>query len=1336
MTRPGVEDILPLSPLQQGLLFHAVYDDESADIYAVQLVLEIEGPLNAASLRQAASVLLQRHSNLRAAFIHEKFEEPVQVIPRKVELPWAEKDLSRLAADERAGEWDRWLAEDRARRFDLSKPPLIRFTLVTLAPGTYRLVISNHHILLDGWSMPVLLRELLELYGTAGDASALPRVTPYRDYLTWLAKQDPEAAKAAWARSLAGFDEPSLVGPVERGQQESFPQRISVELPAGLSATLVQRTRAAGRTLNTLLQAVWATVVSQLTGRDDIVLGTVVSGRPPHIPGIESMVGLFINTLPARVTLDPAETFGALLDRVQAEQGALTHYHHVGLTELQQLTGLSTLFDTCVVVENYPVNADELKMPDDGIRITGFDGRDATHYAAVLTAIPGERIHLHLEYQEGTFSQAVAQSVLDRVLLLLEQAAEAENTPVRALQLVTAQERERLLTEWSPEIPAGEETDLVALFAERVADSPEDTAVVAGGTALSYAELDAESNRLARHLIAQGVGGEGLVALALPRTEQMFVALLAVLKAGAAYLPVDPEYPADRIAYLLDDARPVLVLTTVESAEAIEPHCETHLVLDSPPVRDVLDSLPAHAVTDEERIRALSPLNSAYVIFTSGSTGRPKGVVISHRNAVRTFRSHSAGLFRIERESAGRRLRVALSAAFTFDVSVDDVLWMIAGHEVHIVSEDARHDPELLNEYIVKERIDVLDITPTHLQHLLSAGLMEGDEHRPRTLQVGGEATNQAFWDELRALPSTTAYNQYGPTEATVDAIQAVFTDSPRPVIGRPLPNTRVYVLDAHLRLQPPGVAGELYLAGPTLARGYLGRPGLSSERFVADPFGSPGDRMYRTGDVVQWTTNGQIEYVGRTDDQVKIRGFRIELGEVDAALAAHPSVSRSAVVVHEDTTGAKQLVGYLVPVEGVVLDTGEVRAQLAKALPDYMVPAAFVVLDSLPLTTNDKLDRRALPAPDFNERATGRGPRNEREEVLCRLFADVLGVETIGIDESFFHLGGHSLTATRLVSRIRKALEAELSVRSLFQSPTVAGIAELLGSADEARRPLSVMERPADIPLSAAQTRLWFLNRLEGIGGNYNLPIALRLTGDLDVPALAEAFGDVVARHESLRTVFPETDGQPRQEILPAADVRIGLTAVPIAEEALEDELRRATDTRFDLAAEVPVRVRLFRLGSRDHVLSVTLHHIAGDGWSMAPLARDLATAYAARCGGAAPAWEPLPVQYADYTLWQREVLGDENDPHSPLAQQIAYWRANLTGAPEELSLPTDRPRPAEPTRRAADVPVRLDASTHERLLNLSQTTGASFFMVLQAGVAALLTRHGAGTDVPIGSP
>jgi len=601
-----------------------------------------------------------------------------------------------------------------------------------------------------------------------------------------------------------------------------------------------------------------------------------------------------------------------------------------------------------------------------------------------------------------------------------------------------------------------------------------------------------------------------------------------------------------------------------------------------------------------------------------------------------------------------------------------------------------------------------------------------------------GEALSEGVANDIRsALAGCEIANIYGPTEATVYAT-AWYSDDEvvgTPPIGRPTYNTRVYVLDAGLRPVPAGVVGELYIAGLGLARGYLGRAGLTAERFVADPFGAPGSRMYRTGDLVRWCKDGNLEYLGRVDDQVKIRGFRIELGEIETVLAGHPEVAQAAVLIREDQPGDKRLVAYVVPGSAHSPSPAALRQRVAERLPEYMVPVV-VILDQLPLTPNGKLDRKALPAPELSTAVSGRGPRTPQEEILCELFAEVLGLSRVGVDDSFFDLGGHSLLAIRLISRVRSVFRVELSIRSLFEAPTVISLAERLGAAAGARESVRRMDRPAELPLSYGQQRFWFLNQIEGASATYNIPLLVRLSGELDLDALQTALGDVVARHESLRTVFPQTDGKPRQLILDGEMAQLTIPVEVVGPAGLDEALSAAASEGFDLAVDIPLRVRLFVAGPDEYVLLLLLLHIAGDGRSAPPLMRDLAAAYEARCAGGVPVWSPLPVQYADYALWQRRIVGDEDDPDSVGAQQLGFWTKALAGLPDQLELPTDRPRPAVASYRGGTVDFCIPEELYGRLRGLARDSGVTVFMVLQAGVAALLTRLGAGTDIPIGSP
>ncbi|MFD6691083.1 amino acid adenylation domain-containing protein, partial [Streptomyces bacillaris] len=809
------------------------------------------------------------------------------------------------------------------------------------------------------------------------------------------------------------------------------------------------------------------------------------------------------------------------------------------------------------------------------------------------------------------------------------------------------------------------------------------------------------------------------------------VVLLAVLRTGGAYVPVDPEYPRERIGYVLEDAEPVLVVTDVVGRSVVEGVGVPLLLLDDAGTVEALSGFSDRDLLVGELLRPVCSADVAYVIYTSGSTGRPKGVVVP-RGGLDNFLAGMGGLFGL-----GGSDRLLAVTTVAFDIAgLELYLPLVSGAGVVLASRDVVVDPGALVGLVVSSGVTLLQATPSLWQALV-AHVPEGV--RGLRMLVGGEALPGVLGEAMRGLGSEVV-NLYGPTETTIWSTAAVLGDRVgAPSVGSPIRNTRVYVLDGGLRPVAVGVAGELYIAGDGLARGYWGRPGLTAERFVADPFGVAGSRMYRTGDVVRWGADGQLDFVGRVDHQVKVRGFRIELGEIESVLSGHVSVAQVSVVVREDRPGDKRLVAYVVPAAGVgvdAVDVAELRAFVGGSLPEYMVPSAVVALAAFPLTPNGKLDRKALPVPDLGPAEASREPRNEVERALCALFAEVLGLESVGIDDSFFELGGHSLLATRLMSRIRSVLGAELAIRAIFEVPTVAGLAERLAlTTGQARAALEPVERPELIPLSFSQRRLWFINRFDGQSAAYNLPIAMRLTGDLDRSALQAALGDLVERHESLRTVFPDTDGIPHQMVIDPTVAEIGLETVRTSEDELDEALSDAVRRAMDLSAELPLRAHLFALGEREHVLLLVLHHIAGDGWSMAPLARDLADAYAARRAGAAPEWTPLPVQYADYTLWQQRVLGSEDDPDSPISRQLAYWTENLADLPEELSLPTDRPRPAVSGGRGGRIAFSVDADLHRALNDLAGEHRASVFMVLQAGLAALLSRLGAGDDIPIGT-
>ncbi len=1299
-----IADVLPLTPLQQGLLFHASTAQASDDVYAVQMAFTVTGPLDPHRLRDAVHTVINRHPHLVARF-SVRFGQPVQIIPVDPAPGWRYVELGAggVDVDEQI---QRVCADERAAVCDLADGPVFRVALIRTADDRHRFVLTNHHIVMDGWSLPILLGEVFASYY----GQRLPAPAPYRRLVTWLAGRDLDAAEAAWREVLADFDTPTLVGPPDRlgrGSRgvESF--RVSAETTRALG----ELARSCHTTVNIVLQGAFAQLLMWLTGQHDVAFGTTVSGRPAEVVGAESMVGLLINTVPVRAHITPATSTAHLLDQLQSAHNDTLEHQHLALSEIHRITGHDQLFDTLFGYENYPIDTATLSGSN-GLAITESTGREYNHYPLTVQAQPGRELGLRVEFDTDVFDAASIEALIGRLQRVLVAMIANPTRRLSSVDVLDEGEHARLdeignravLTR--PATPVS----IPVLFAAQVEPAPEAVAVTFEGRSLTYRQLDEAANRLAHLLAGKGVGPGACVALLLERSAQAVVAMLAVLKTGAAYLAIDPALPAARIGFMLADAAPMAAITTADLAGRLDGFDVVVIDVDDPAV----DTQPSTAPP------APGPDDIAYLIYTSGTTGVPKGVAITHHNLTHLAESMPTDL------PAAQVWTQCHSYAFDFSVWE---IWaaLLGGGRLVVVPEAVAGSPDDLHALLVAEQVSVLTQTPSAVAALSPEGL------ESVALLLGGEACPVEVVD--RWAPGRVVMNAYGPTEITVyAAISAPLTaGSGVPPIGAPVSTAALFVLDGWLRPVPVGVVGELYVAGAGVGVGYVRRGGLTGSRFVACPFGVPGARMYRTGDLVCWGADGQLRYLGRADEQVKIRGYRIELGEIQAALTGLDGVEQAAVIAREDRPGDKRLVGY---VTGTANPT-EIRMQLGERLPPYMVPAAVVVIDALPMTVNGKLDTRALPAPEYTAGDHYRAPANAVEEILAGIYAQMLGLDRVGVDDSFFDLGGDSLSAMRVVAAINTGLDAGLSVRAVFEAPTIAQLAPRIGEESGRREPLVAVERPAVVPLSFAQQRLWFLDQLQGPSPVYNLAAALRLSGGLDAEALGAALADVVGRQETLRTLFAAPDGIPRQLVVPPERADVGWDVVDAtgwSAARLGEAIDAAVRHPFDLASEIPLRATLFRLADDEHVLVAVVHHIAADGWSITPLIRDLGVAYASRCAGRAPDWAPLAVQYVDYTLWQRAQLGELADGDSRIAAQLAYWEQALAGLPERVQLPTDRPYPPVADQRGATVTVDWPAELQHQVARVAREHNATSFMVIQAALAVLLSKISASSDVAVG--
>ncbi|WP_366207888.1 amino acid adenylation domain-containing protein [Bacillus amyloliquefaciens] len=1309
--QPEIQDIYPLSFMQEGMLFHSLLDHDSR-AYFEQAVFTISGQLDRERFQKSIDAVFERYDIFRTTFIHKNVAKPRQVVLKNRPSHVQFHDISHL--DEKAQDKyaDRFRKEDKDKGFDLQSDPLMRVSILKKAPERYVCIWSHHHIVMDGWCFGIVMKEFLMIYQSLGDGRlpSLEPVQPYGKYIKWLMKQDRKEAEIFWKTRLADLEQSASLpkkSAEPNGELEQAVFTISEEQTNELKNIAAR----AGATLNTVFQALWGILLQRVSRCDDAVFGSVVSGRPSDLAGVEKMVGLFINTIPVRVK-SGSFSFLELVRHLQQETLQAEAYSYYPLYDIQAQSPLKqALFDHIIVFENVPAQREIENVSQAGsfdFAVEDFSMEEVTNYGCSIKVIPGNSLYIRLNFDTGIYDRVFMKNIETFLRHMMKSVISDPEMSASEIALLDACEARNMLDAFNRtetvEPPA---PTLHGLFARRAALSPHRPALRFPGGMLTYAELDQYTDRLAARLRQKGIRKESMVGVLAERSPEMVVSVLAVLKAGGAYVPLDPEYPEDRLRYMLDDCGACLLLAQPGlsvsgfSGETLEVSLSA-----------LTGKTETGAVSEEADSDSL-----AYIIYTSGSTGKPKGVAVEHRQAA-AFLSGMQGQFPLTEEDI-----IVLKSSFSFDASIWQLFWWtMSGASVYLLPAGWEKDPVRMIEAFASEKVTTAHFIPAMVNSFLDALETEPAETRTRlgrTLTrvfAGGEAlsplTAARFAD---LLPETVLIHGYGPTEATVDAAFYVCDrkrDSGRTrlPIGKPVPGARLYVLDSGGTIQPAGVAGELYIAGTGVARGYLNRPELTEERFLNDPF-YPGERMYQTGDIARWTEEGLVEWLGRSDGQVKVRGYRIEPGEIEAAIRRIDGIREAAVTARTEH-GETALYAYI---EG--RESDDVRAELATRLPAYMMPAQFIEMSEWPVTPSGKLDRRALPAPGgAADRQAYTAPRNVTEMKLCALWEEVLKNGPVGIRDHFFERGGHSLKATALVSRIAKEFGVQVPLQDIFARPTVEELASVIQDLEESPyEAIQPAQTQDTYPVSSAQKRMYVLQQLEDGGVGYNMPAVLELTGPLDRGRLEETFRQLVERHEALRTSF-ETgpDGEPVQRIHDSVPFQLD-----------EAESADAFVRPFCLEEAPLFRAALVKESDERHLLLTDMHHIISDGVSVNTLIKEFGELYAGR------SLAPMRLQYKDYAVWQRSFQEKEG-----YQKQEAYWLKRLEGELPVLELPADKPRPAVRSFAGGSVSCTLDAETASGLHGIARDHGSTLYMVLLAAYNTLLARLSGQEDIIVGSP
>ncbi|WP_155617211.1 non-ribosomal peptide synthetase, partial [Paenibacillus polymyxa] len=1311
-----IENIYSLTPMQKGMWFHSALDQQTA-AYFEQTQFTMRGALDVQLFERSWMELAKRHLVLRANFVKGPTGEPLQIIYRDKPVGFEYEELLHLQSDEKQAYLDKKAEDDKLRGFDLEHDALVRVTILRTEEQSYHVLWSFQHILMDGWCLPQLTQELFETYSAlaSGKQPAGDKGSDYGAYIEWLEKQDDQAASGYWTAFLAGYEGQTVLP----GQKEPAPNgrftadHVTAELGKDLSERMDQVAKQRLVTVNTLLQAAWGVMLQKYNGTNDAVFGSVVAGRPAEIPGIESMIGLFINTVPVRVTSEADTVFADLMAKLQERALESGRYDYYPLYEIQaRSVQKQNLINHIIAFENYPVDEQMEQAGDQqhgDLTIADVQMEEQTNYNFNVTVVPGVEIEIRFDFNAEVFDKDSIERLKGHLVHLLEQVTDNPEITVGELELVTEAEKADLLgrfNDTTTEFPC--EKTLIQLFEEQAECIPDAAAISLNEQELTYRELNERVNRLARTLRSHGISKGRLVAIMAERSIEMVVGMLAAHKAGAAYVPIDPEYPEERIRFLIEDSGAQVMLTQSRLRERLV-GSDSVILLDDEAFyhEDGTNLNPGTEATD-----------LACVIYTSGTTGKPKGNLVSHRNIVRIVRNTNY-------IDITERDHVLQLSSYSFDGAIFDIFGALTnGARLVLVLRETLLEIGRLADLIQRERISVMLITTAFFNILVDVNV---DCLRDvRAILFGGERVSVGHVRKALAHIGPGRLNHlYGPSESTVYTtyLPVDFVDESAVTvpIGRPISNTTVYIVDSQNKLLPIGVAGELCVGGEGLVRGYNNRPELTAEKFVDNPF-VPGERMYRTGDLAKWLPDGTIEYVGRTDDQVKIRGFRIELGEIEAQLQKVEGIRKTTVFARENASGEKQLCAYYEADRE--LPAAELKSALSQELPAYMIPAYLIQLERLPLTANGKVDRRSLPAPEESlQPGEGRTPpRTPLEASLAGIWKSVLGLEHIGVHDNFFDLGGHSLRATTLVSKVHQELNVELPLRDVFRYSTIREMALAISRiGEQSFSSIPLAGARAYYPLSSAQKRLFILNQLEGADQSYNMPGVLLLEGSIDRSLLEKAFRGLIARHETLRTGFEIVQGEAVQRIYESVDFAVEYRH---ASEEEAPEFVQAFIRPFDLAKPPLLRAELVELAAERYLLMFDMHHIVSDGVSMDVLVEELVRLY----GG--ESLEPLRIQYKDYAVWQQS-----DEQKVQLKREEAYWLDRYRGELPVLEMPTDYPRPAVQSFEGQTLTSFVDEATNEGLKQLAAQRGTTLYMVLLAAYTVLLHKYTGQDDLIVGT-